>query len=401
MNSKFNFLHIIAVIFPSLLIAQLANAAEQKFTFQAKSLPNYAQLQNEESTISQGNLTTPSFKGDFFPEKVEMNGKSIYLNIEEPNLSEKKSRATATSNDQLNIGSMNYFMNYIDNQSLYQRMGQIRNPGYEGGDVWFRVYSGYLDGFDDPNMTDKLSFTAGQIGLDGVIASSDVDNVVIGGMVGFTKGDADYLIGQNKATTYSAGIYASYKHQSGLYADASLKYVRIKNKLETATTNDVEINGEGSSSGFNVGIEVGKRFTASGDSVLAQVHWFVEPQLQLNYSRQGDTTISTNQGEVAIDSFDSLIGRIGVLFGYSIFSTEYNIVDIYFKAGYAREFKGATGYSYNDFINTYSYKGGWVDTGFGINFEFSENHSLYFDINYAFGSLFKQRQFNLGYRYNF
>ena len=45
--------------------------------------------------------------------------------------------------------------------------------------------------------------------------------------------------------------------------------------------------------------------------------------------------------------------------------------------------------------------GGWWDNGIGLNMQINDRHNIYMDANYAKGSRFDQKQFNIGYRYSF
>ena len=75
---------------------------------------------------------------------------------------------------------------------------------------------------------------------------------------------------------------------------------------------------------------------------------------------------------------------------------------MYFKTGYIREFSGKTHYTFNGADReSYDFGGGWWDNGIGLNMQINDRHNIYMDANYAKGSRFDQKQFNIGYRYSF
>ena len=77
-------------------------------------------------------------------------------------------------------------------------------------------------------------------------------------------------------------------------------------------------------------------------------------------------------------------------------------MDIYFKTGYLREFKGETSYTFNQVAKEkYDFGGNWWDNGVGVNMRLNGKHNLYGDVVYSAGNKFDQKQVNVGYRYNF
>lgn len=300
----------------------------------------------------------------------------------------------------VNLLNANYVLGYIENQTLLQRMGELRQSDGQGGDVWGRAYGGKADHFDGRRLSGfDMSYMGMQIGADRKleIGQNDAD-LYLGAMAGTTKADVSYRVGSGDVDGYHAGLYGTYVNPNGFYVDGLIKYVHMKNKINTLTGGGIPVNGSGNTKGFAVGIEVGKRF------YLQQPNegWYIEPQAQLTYSHQGGATINSSTGlKTELGSYNSTLGRGSVIIGYSVVKGD-NPINVYVKTGYVREFSGKTHYTFNYFDRErYDFSGGWWDNGIGVNMQINKKHNLYLDATYAKGGRFDHKQLNLGYRYSF
>lgn len=307
-----------------------------------------------------------------------------------------------SANNSISILNLNYLMNYIENQTLMQRMGELRQTQTEGGDTWGRVYGGKLSSFDHQGLKgSKLNYWGLQLGVDKNVNSTDKWDVYVGILGGISKGSTDFSVGDGNIDSYYGGIYGTYKEYNGFYIDLIAKYFRTKNQYNTVSSSGYSVKGDSHSNGYNFGFEIGKRFELNSKN--ENDGWFVEPQIQLNFTHYDSTTIKSSNGlKTRLNNFDSYLGRIGTLLGYSTYSIDSNPVDVYLKLSYIKEYKGDTSYTFNDKAKeAYSFKGHWIETGVGINTQINSNHNVYMDYTYATGNMFNQKQINLGYRYNF
>lgn len=300
----------------------------------------------------------------------------------------------------VNLLNANYILGYVENQTLLQRMGELRQSEGQGGDVWGKAYGGKTDHFNGLRLSGfDMSYMGMQIGVDRKleIGQSDAD-LYLGAMAGTSKGDINYRVGDGKIDGYHAGLYATYVNPNGFYVDGLIKYVHMKNKINTLTGGGLPVNGSGNTKGFAIGLELGKRFYLQQPSQ----GWYVEPQAQLTYTHQGGATIGSSTGlKTELGSYNSTLGRGSIILGYSIKQGN-NPINIYFKTGYVREFNGKTYYTFNHFDReTYDFGAGWWDNGLGINMQINQKHHLYLDVTYANGSRFNQKQINMGYRFSF
>lgn len=297
----------------------------------------------------------------------------------------------------VNLLNINYLLGYVENQTLLQRMGQLRSSAAREGDVWGRVYGGSLDHFDSRLGDMDMKYAGMQMGVDRRLDSQG-GRFYVGAAGGTSKGDVDYSVGTGDVRAYHLGVYGTYMDDNGLYVDGIVKYMHMKNEFNTVTGGGMDVNGSGNTNGFSIAVETGKRFYLEN----ADTGWYLEPQGQLTYSRQNSATVNSSNGlRTKLDSYDSTLGRASIIAGYSITKSK-NPIDVYLKTGYLREFSGRTHYTFNGADReSYDFGGGWWDNGIGVNMQINGRHNLYMDAGYAKGSRFDQKQINVGYRYSF
>ncbi len=306
-----------------------------------------------------------------------------------------------TAQEAANILNTNYLMNYVETQTLLQRMGQIRTDDTASGKVWGRIYTGKLSSFNDNRLSGfDMDYYGLQLGLDRKL-NYDKVNLYYGVMGGLSRGEVDHNVGDGSTKNYSLGFYGTLQSQNGFYLDGLVKYMHMTNKFNSMTAGGYHVKGDGNTNGFSIGAEVGKRIHLSGAG-NADEGWYLEPQAQLTYSHQDGATINATNGlSTRLASYNSLIGRASLILGYTIQSGK-NPVDVYFKTGYQKEFDGETSYTFNRTVKEkYKFDGNWWDNGIGVNMRLNRNHHIYGDMVYSAGNKFNQKQINAGYRYNF
>ncbi|MDR1007535.1 MAG: autotransporter outer membrane beta-barrel domain-containing protein [Campylobacteraceae bacterium] len=284
---------------------------------------------------------------------------------------------------------VNYLTNYLSIQTLLQRMGEIRNNPEAQNDMWIKVNAGKLSSFEKTfniNNVDYYSITGG---IDSIY-DMDGSSILLGMFADFLKADVSFGKGNGNGDSKAIGIYTTYKHDNGFYADLVGKYTSNNNKFSTVTSGGYEVSGDGDTRGFSVTLEGGKKITFG--------NFYVEPQVAATYARQNDLSItSSNQLKTNIDGFDSIIGRASMIAGLKLRDT-----NVYIKGGYVKEFEGEVSYSFNDAPQKYQYdiKGNFWDSSIGIIMNV-KNRQLYLEGAYQKGDEFNNQKINLGYRFSF
>lgn len=304
-------------------------------------------------------------------------------------------KKTSTAEASINFLNAAYLLNYIDTQTLFQRMGDLKATNGQEGNFWIRGFAGKLNSFNSNQLHGfDMHYNGYQLGADKLITMNG-GNLYVGAMFGYTHANPDYNRGNGTVKDYNAGIYGTYIDDSGFYVDAIAKYMYLRNRFDVTDTAGQTVKGTAKNRGYSLSVEIGKRFAISNTA------FYIEPQSQLTYSYMGDSTTHASNGlKVKLNSYHSTLARAGAAVGYQIESSQ-NPVDIYLKTGYVKEFSGKTSYKLNQYKERYNFRGGWVDTAVGVNAQFNNRHNVYGEISYANGDRFDKQQINLGYRYQF
>lgn len=307
-------------------------------------------------------------------------------------------RMSSTTQSTLNHLNIGYLLNYIDTQTLLQRMGDLReNNKQQPGGFWMRAYTGRTNSFSGQGLDGfNMSYSGTQLGIDKQIELTS-GTLYTGLMVGYTKADPDYQKGSGTAKHITTGLYATYLHDNGIYIDAIAKYSNIRNDFSVADTTNQLIKGKTQSDGYGLSLESGKRFA------MGKTNFYVEPQVQVSYQyQQGDKARATNGLNIHLSNYDSLLGRASAVVGYKLSDTENSQFHVYAKAGVVKEFSGDTHYTINNGKKQkYSFKGHWLDGGIGVTGQINQRHHIYGELDYSDGSRFNRTQFSVGYRYQF
>ncbi|MFD1260922.1 autotransporter outer membrane beta-barrel domain-containing protein [Entomomonas asaccharolytica] len=297
----------------------------------------------------------------------------------------------------LNIG---YLTNYIENQTLLQRLGDLRNNdaiGVKTGGFWLKSFAGKLSSFSGNALAGfDMSYMGTQAGIDKQLDVAN-GNLVIGAMAGFSKTNPNYRGGDGDGKNYIAGLYATYFLDNGLYVDTVLKYNNMRNHFSVKDTAGTGIKGTGKTSGVSLSTEVGKRFWLGERNT----GFYIEPQAQLSYGYQdGDTVHASNGLKVGLSHYNSTLGRVGGVIGYQ--AQGENPINIYLKSGIVREMSGSATYKFNDGRKQgHSFRSSWFDNGVGVNISINKQHNIYAEFDYAKGNRFDKKQLDVGYRYSF
>ncbi|AZS51982.1 autotransporter outer membrane beta-barrel domain-containing protein [Entomomonas moraniae] len=307
---------------------------------------------------------------------------------------------TNAADHSVNILNINYLLNYAETQTLLHRMGELRQPRDKDWDFWIRGFAGKMNSFSGKLSGFDMDYHGFQAGLDRRFIV-DGNDLYTGIMVGTSKAKADYDVGNGDTTSYHVGLYTTYKTQNDFYVDAIAKYTVMKNDFNTTTGGGYQVNGDGKTRGYTLGLETGKRFYFDH---MAKAGWYVEPQAQLTYSYQDSAKIHSSNGlKTKLDSYESILGRASGVVGYNINQGK-TPVDVYFKTGYVKEFDGRTSYSFNGNSatrNKYAFDGSWWDNGIGINAKVNKQHNIYAEADFSKGSRFNNKSIKVGYRLEF
>ncbi len=300
-------------------------------------------------------------------------------------------KASTTASAAVNTFMGGYLLAYAETQTLMQRLGDLRDTDHDNG-YWFRFHGGKMESNSRSFVRDfDMKYGGAQVGYDRKIKNSWKGDTYVGGYFGYSKGDLDYSVlnggtgGSGNVDSKTLGLYGTYITDNGFYVDAVLKYMWMKNDFDVLDTNGDHVTGDDlSTGGVGLSLELGKRFrfakNEKGDN------WYIEPQAQLSYTRQDGGYFTASNGlRIGVDSFDSLLGRLGMLAGYETPKSNF-----YAKVSYVKEFDGDVNIIANNVSIPESFGDSWWEYGLGFTTRLNDRNSLYMSLERSSGGKFTE-----------
>ena len=163
--------------------------------------------------------------------------------------------------------------------------------------------------------------------------------------------------------------------KDGFYTDLVLKYMWMENDFNIINIQGERVKGDKvDTGGFGASIEIGKRYHQNQETKSG---WYVEPQMQLSSVRQdGGSFTATNGNRIKVDSYDSLLGRVGIMIGHE---NEKRDKNIYAKVSWVKEFDGDIGVNINGTQLDESFGDNWWVYGIGFTSRINSNQSIYLE----------------------
>ena len=327
-------------------------------------------------TLDKQDSATPGYTKDWYLKKVEF----------------IPSKPT-TSVDAVDATQRLAFANWVEDDKLMQRMGDLRHETNNEEGVWVRVkggkYSG--DGFSNRH-------TMYQIGYDDVVKNTDKLKRYQGVAFSYDDGKNSFNRGSGKLKAKSIGFYNTDLRNKGHYLDLAFKIYDADSDFTVFDTEGKKITGAFENSGISLSAEYGRK-------KYLDEHWSIEPQAQLTLGYLGGARYTTSNGiHVSQSDPNSVLGRIGCNFMYDM--DEKNTV--YLKANWLHQFAGnygATLTNGNDSLRIDNHDHDhdtWFEYGFGFACMTGKNNHLYADVERSTGgSLRKNWQWNAGMFWTF
>lgn len=333
-------------------------------------------------TLDHQDSTTDGYKTDWYLKEVEI--------IPAYPLNPANPRPT-TSVDAVDATQRLAFANWVEDDKLMQRMGDLRHETNNEEGVWVRVkggkYSG--DGFSNRH-------TMYQLGYDDVVKNTDKLKRYQGVAFSYDDGKNSFNRGSGKLKAKSIGFYSTELRNKGHYLDLALKIYDADSDFTVFDTEGKKITGAFDNSGISLSAEYGRK-------KYLDEHWSIEPQAQLTLGYLGGARYTTSNGiHVSQSDPNSVLGRIGCNFMYDMDKKS----TVYLKANWLHQFAGNYGVTLtngNDSLRIDNHDHDtWFEYGLGFACMIGKNNHLYADVERSTGgSLRKDWQWNAGMFWTF
>ena len=276
---------------------------------------------------------------------------------------------------------------------LMRRMGDLRlSPDQLG--AWARFYRG-RSASDKDNANYKLNYATIQAGYDWQAGK----NWRLGTAISYMEGKSGYDMGSGENKEYNLGFYGTWNDDKGQYVDLIAKIGRLTNDYTVYNESGYKVDGDYGNLGLSLSAEYGKKFRQ-------QSGFYFEPSAELNYTHLNgaDYTAHSNYPfgnmRVSQSSFNSLIGRIAVGFGYETPKST-----VYAKLSLNHEFCGGltSSFSAEEFKSIdQNFRDTWVGLQIGGTAKLSDKCNFYGNIEKTFGGDIKtDYRIDAGFRFEF
>lgn len=194
-------------------------------------------------------------------------------------------------------------------ESLLQRIGNRTMS--DGNGLWGRIEAGRVSIAPDSSTGAGYDVTTWQLqaGFDGVLSQSDAGTLVAGvnAQFGIISADISSASGRGSVASngYGLGATLTWYGDEGFYLDGQGKLTWFDSTLDSETLGTTIVSGN-AGFGYALSLEAGQE-VALGDN------WSVTPQAQLAYSAVDFNEFVSYGSTVALQSGDSLLGRLGLL----------------------------------------------------------------------------------------
>ena len=296
-----------------------------------------------------------------------------------------------TSVDAVDATQRLAFANWVEDDKLMQRMGDLRHETNNEEGVWVRVkggkYSG--DGFSNRH-------TMYQLGYDDVVKENEKLKRYQGVAFSYDDGKNSFNRGSGKLKAKSISFYNTDLRNKGHYLDVVFKIYDADSDFTVFDSEGKKITGAFDNTGISLSAEYGRK-------KYLDEHWSIEPQAQLTLGYLGGARYTTSNGiHVSQSNPNSVLGRIGCNFMYDM--DEKNTV--YLKANWLHQFAGNYGVTLtngNDSLRIDNHDHDtWFEYGLGFACMTGKNNHLYADVERSTGgSLRKNWQWNAGMFWTF
>lgn len=264
--------------------------------------------------------------------------------------------------------------------SLQQRLGNYYSNPQHGYGLWTRYLHDNTRLNDKNDTAFKNKLDGMQIGVDKPLRLNDA-TVLVGVFTGFSRSKvstSDY--GNGTVESWHGGLYATYLHDSGFYADTMLKGNRLDNSNNGRMKNGSAARGDYHQNAFTATIESGFNY-----EILPALT--VQPYGRLQYARIGSADYELSNGMRAdIHSADSFQGEAGTLISTS-FEVSSAVLKPYARLAVVHEFTKENDVTINR-TNTFSndFSGSTGKYGLGLDAQITPQAAFYTEINYLNGN---------------
>jgi outer membrane autotransporter protein len=261
---------------------------------------------------------------------------------------------------------------------------------------WLRGYANQLDA--DLGVGGVSEFKQNQygadVGYDRAFSTSEASALYVGALAGYQVSRLhfrDSLGSRGDVESAVVGAYAAWTHREGWYVDGLLKGQYFSSDFDSGS-----VHGSTESYGLGASLEVGRRFGLGAG-------WFVEPAVQVAYSRLfSDGYVLSSGLHVGLADSDVFRYVESVRLGRDFDLGSSGVLNSYVRGAVERQDSDGGGVRMSDRTFDVDTDGLRGSAGIGANWLVSERTQLYLEYEYVFGDRYERPwSVSVGYRHRF
>lgn len=246
------------------------------------------------------------------------------------------------------------------------RANQLQQGSPTG--IWARIGGGRYNYAND-GINTATDYTSIQGGYD----TKTNRDWTVGGQVSYLRGSEDYVFnGSGKVKSYAVGAYGLKDLGKDQYVHVESQVGRISNEFTARNEIGQAKSGDVKSNAYSIGVRYGKTIKSANG-------FYVEPQVQLNYTHFGGRDFTAGNVSVNQAGVNSTSGKLGLEVG-----KQFGNGNLYTRFAVGHAFTGnvKTTYASGNAVKLteQDLKGTWTELAFGGRYGFNTNNSVYADV---------------------
>ncbi len=246
------------------------------------------------------------------------------------------------------------------------RANQLQQGSPTG--IWARIGGGRYNYAND-GINTATDYTSIQGGYD----TKTNRDWTVGGQVSYLRGSEDYVFnGSGKVKSYAVGAYGLKDLGKDQYVHVESQVGRISNEFTARNEIGQAKSGDVKSNAYSIGVRYGKTIKSANG-------FYVEPQVQLNYTHFGGRDFTAGNVSVNQAGVNSTSGKLGLEVG-----KQFGNGNLYTRLAAGHAFTGNVKTTYTSGnsvkLTEQDLKGTWTELAFGGRYGFNTNNSVYADV---------------------
>lgn len=260
----------------------------------------------------------------------------------------------------------------LSQNQLNKHLRELRDSDVINTGIWSRMYKGTIS--NDKYNKVESDYSGISLGYD---HSNSTNNgrVFNGVAISYNNGDNSFSYGSGNDKSYELALYHSWQGNDGHYYGFITKGSQINSDYQVTDLSAIHSTATYKTYAISQSAEYGYRKQLSNG-------WYLEPQLELNYSHLNGASYVTSSGlNIRQDAINRLIGRAGLSVGRKLTNGNH----LYSTLSVLHEFSGDANIQADRLNYNQNMGDTWYEIILGASSKLGKNSTGYLNIEKLFG----------------